>query len=290
MTGSKALIFLLMLLASPLRAGDLSVRLTPPTIEMGTFYDGATVRVEGECESGTKVIVIVKGADVAELFNVKGRVGPVWLNTGKARISGVPSLFLLFSPQPVSDFLGAEAVGNYGLDAEALQKRLQIEPKTLDSDLIRLNFLKLKTGEDLYRLVSGAVKMGQPGANGVPYAVEFPWPKKAPPGSYKVQVYECRNGSVVQEAGTPLHVLEVGFPAFMASLARDHASLYGVLAVFTTMLAGFGIDFIVARSHRRKRPAPASRIAGVPVPTQQPTPASPTPESGVPPSRPRSAA
>lgn len=270
MTGFRVLI--LCLLASQLPASDLSVKLTPPSIEMGTFYAGAKVRVEGRCERDAKVVVIVEGTAVAEAFNVKGRVGPIWVNTGKVRVSGVPSLFLLFSPQPVSDFLTADAVQKYELDATALKGRMRIEPKTMDRDVIGTHYLKLKTGEGFYQLANGAVKMGEPNADGVPYAVEFQWPKKAPPGSYEVRVYECRNGSVVRTSRAPLEVAEVGFPAFMTSMAREHAPLYGFMAVLTTMLAGFGIDFLASRLRRKKAPppprtaqagAPASELAHI---------------------------
>lgn len=289
MSVSKAVI--LLLFATQLRADDLSVRLTPSTIRMGTFYAGAQVRVDGECARDAKVIVVIKGNEVAESFNVKGRVGPIWVNTGKVRTSGVPSLFLLFSPEPASNFLRPDAVEKYNLDLASLKKQLRIEPKSMDQDLIRSNYIKLKLGEDTYRLMNGAVKMGEAGANGAPFAIEFQWPKKAPPGTYEVSVYECRSGEVTRELHTPLAVAEVGFPAFMASLARDHASLYGVLAVIVTMIAGFGIDFIVASFRRKKRIAPVSapQAARSLSPGKPPQPSA-IPGSGSPPPRPRSAA
>lgn len=276
-------VILLVLFASQLCASDLTVRLTPPTIKMGAFFSGATVRVEGEAGRDAQVIVIVKGSGAtAESFNVKGRMGPIWVNTGKARISGVPSLFLLFSARPVSDFLGAEAIEKYGLDTAALKKQLQIGPKSMDRDLIRSNYLKLKTEEGSYRIVSDAVKIGQANGDSVAYAVEFPWPAKAPPGAYQVDVYECQNGSVTREAHTPLQATIVGFPAWMAALANNHASLYGVVAIAVTMIAGFGMNFLFGLFRgRRLPPAPTPQAAGTPVASQEPTPAGSIPGGGV---------
>ena len=115
----STLVFLLCL-ASELPALDLSVTVTPPSIEMGTFYKGARVRVAGTCDGGTTVVVAVRGAEAAEVFNVKGRAGPIWVNAGKVNVSGVPSLFLCFTSQPVRDSLASKVIEQYGLDFDRI--------------------------------------------------------------------------------------------------------------------------------------------------------------------------
>jgi hypothetical protein len=57
---------------------------------------------------------------------------------------------------------------------------------------------------------------------------------------------------VVNKADVDLAVVEVGFPALIARLARDRASLYGIISVIIAMVAGFGIDFIPSRLFKRK--------------------------------------
>jgi hypothetical protein len=255
----RSAFILLLCLASQLPAAELSVRVTPPVIQMGTFYKSGQVRVTGISDRGTALVIVVWGAEEAETFNVKGREGPIWVNVGKAKISGVPSLFLCFSPQSVRSFLSGEIVEQYGFDLVSLKKQMRIEPSRMDRDFIRTNFLKLKTDEDSYRFADGVVKMGDPSGDGTPYTAEFNWPKKAPPGSYEVQVYEAREGSIVRESRAPLTAVEVGFPALMSSMARNRAALYGLLAVLVTMLAGFGMDFLVSRARRKGRP-PSRRV------------------------------
>jgi hypothetical protein len=49
--------------------------------------------------------------------------------------------------------------------------------------------------------------------------------------------------------------VRTGFPAWIAELAENRASLYGVAAVLIGALAGFGIDFITTRVFGRKRRA-----------------------------------
>jgi len=255
----KALV--LLWLISPLAAAGLGIKVTPQVVEMGAFYNGAKIRIEYLSQPDAKAVVVIRGSEVTELFNVKGRAGPIWVNTGKVSISGVPSLYLSMSPQAVSDFLQPEAIEKYMLDLAALKKQIRIEPREMDRDVLRAEYLKLKSQESSYRFISDAVKMGEPGRDGVPYAIDLEWPGSAPPGDYEVVVYEFRNGSIAGEFHAPLKVDRVGFPAFMASLAKNRAGLYGVLSVILAVLAGFGMDSLVAALRRKGKRAPDSAEA-----------------------------
>ncbi len=234
-------------------------KLTPARIEMGAFYDGAQLRIEGVAEPGSKVAVVLRGAGITETFNRRGRVGPVWVNTGKAHISGVPSLFLAFTPEPVDALLRVEETEKYQLEEAAIRRQMRVDPKEMDQEVVRAHYWKMKTEQGVYRIVDNGVRMGAPAANGTPYSGEFLWPKKAPPGSYEVRVYECRDGRVIRQSSAALEVVRVGFPAMMAALARDRTSLYGVVAVIAAMIAGFGIDFLAA--HLPGGKAKARRVA-----------------------------
>jgi hypothetical protein len=239
-------------LGGSLMAAQPPIRVTPPTIEMGVFYDGARVRIEGLAEPGSRVLVVVRGAGVKEVFNRKGRVGPIWVNAGKVEISAVPSLFLCFTPEPVAALLGRGEIDRCQLDEAALKSQMRVEPRGMDQEIIREHYLKLKKQDGSLQVASGAVKMGPPGPAGEPFLVEFQWPKKAPPGRYEVRVYECREGKVVNQSSIPLDVLAVGFPARLARLAREHGSLYGAMAVLIAVLAGFTIDFLTSRLIKRR--------------------------------------
>jgi uncharacterized protein (TIGR02186 family) len=231
------------------------VTLTPARIEMGSFYSGARVRIEGLVGHGSQAIVVLRGADKHESFNKKGRVGPIWLNAGSVRISGAPSLFLCFSPEPVRSLLNAEVIRQRLLDEASIHAHLLVEPAQAPdrASKIRSDFMELKKKDGLYRSYPGGLKMGAPVEEGTPFSAEFLWPKIAPPSSYTVRVLECRGGAVIAESSVPFEVVKVGFPRSFAVLATEHTAYYGVLAVLTAALAGFAIDFLSARLFGRKR-------------------------------------
>ncbi len=235
--------------------GEPVVRLTPERIEMGSFYSGARLRIEGMVGPGSKAIVVVRGSDRKESFNTKARFGLIWATSGKVEISGGPSLFLCFSPEPVSALLDAGVIRRSLLDEASILTRLRVDPEQAADTAgpIRSHFLDLKKADGLYQVFPQSLKMGEPRAGGTPFSVEFLWPKLAPPASYTVKVLECRDRAVSRESSVPLQVVKVGFPESFAVLANQHAPLYGILAVLAAASAGFAIDFLASRLFGRKR-------------------------------------
>ncbi|MFZ0960191.1 MAG: TIGR02186 family protein [Terriglobia bacterium] len=230
-------------------------KVTPPTVGMGTFYGGAKVHVAGVAEAGSKVIVVVRGPSVAEVFNKLGRVGPIWVNTGKVSISGVPALLLVFSSESLNTCLNAAALDRYQLDLESLKKHMRIETKAPDRDRVADDFLVFKAHRATYRITSGSVHLGAPDQGELPYSLDFEMPRSAKPGKYQVSVLECRKGEVANQSDVDLGLVEVGFPALVARLAKEQASLYGIMSIIIAMVAGFGIDFIASRVFKRKAAA-----------------------------------
>ena len=269
-----ATILALSVAAQAFASSPATVKVTPSVIEMGTFYGGAKVRVEGTVPSGSKVVVIVRGEEVTELFNRVGRVGPIWINTGKISVSGVPSLLLLFSSEPISNCLCRRAMDDCLGDADAIKKQIQIKPREKAASSVAEDFLKLKVRQGNYQMSGGGVQIGgatqaldgtaslaiaseavqNPPLEGgaVPYSLEFTWPKSAAVGTYEIRVHACRDGEVQESSVVPLKVVEIGFPAMITSLARSHASAYGIVSIIIAMLAGFGIDFIASRIFKKK--------------------------------------
>jgi hypothetical protein len=126
------------------------------------------------------------------------------------------------------------------------------EPDAQYRKLIEDSYLQLKKEDGNYRKVSDRVQVVQQGAL-ARYSLAFTWPKTAPPGSYQVEVYACRNGELIARGTAVLPVVEVGFPAFLARLAHEHPAGYGFLAVMMAVIAGFGIDAVASRLRPRRR-------------------------------------
>jgi hypothetical protein len=245
----------LWLATRPALAQHSRVRITPEIIRMGAFYGGATVRVEGVTGLEEKIIVVVRGPNVKEVFNQAGRIGPIWANIGKVTISEVPSLLLVFSSIPVAYCLPRAVIDQYGLDLVAVKKQMRIECKKADYGQVAEDYLAYKGKQGSYQLVSGTFRMtaADPGGPSyTSYTLDFALPRSATPGLYQIRVLECREGKIVASSDVPLSVVEVGFPAMISWLASQRSSYYGILSVLVALFAGLGIDFVAARLFKRR--------------------------------------
>ncbi|MFY9725297.1 MAG: TIGR02186 family protein [Bryobacteraceae bacterium] len=237
-------LFPALLLAGGVSPDSLTCTVTPRTIEAGAFYNGASVRVEGRAEASSKLVLTVTGPDGEERFSRKARFGPIWLNASKLRISGAPSLFLRFSTGPVAAILGESEIARIHLDEKSLMAHMHVEPQPSDyrdDAAIRNSYVALRTGEGRYSLSDGGVVL-RGSARWASYTLNLRWPNCAPPATYEVRVYEVVQGVVVREASASLSVVRTGFAAWLAGMAANHASLYGILAVLISALAGLGVD------------------------------------------------
>ena len=258
--------------ASPLPEQMSAPRLAPEKIAMGTFYDGAHVHIEGTAPAVSGVVVVIEGTERDEIFDRKGRVGPIWLTVDKIHVQSAPSVFLRFSSAALGSLLDREEVQKYQIDEASIVCRCRVlchckcdsmgrtkmssvddtVPDSLYAAVLISDFLKLKEHERRYEEHPGSVHIVAANA-GTNYALEFEWPKNIAPGSYHVTVYACRGGRVVAQSATVLYVEEVGFPAYMAMMASAKPWEYGAIAVLAAVLAGFLTDLITSSlRHRRK--------------------------------------
>ena len=272
-----------------------SLKVSPQTISMGAFYNGARVRIEGTAPAGSQVLVVIRGDERDESFNKKGRVGPIWVNTDTIHVAQVPSVFLSFWSGDVNSVLDRASIEAYQLDESAIKNRMRCrshykctttkphgssgtrvvctstEPDPSYRELIRSSFLALKSREGTYQTHPNTVKITDSTEVDTRYSLDLEWPRKAPPGSYQVAVFACRNRSVIAQSSTPLQVVEVGFPAQIATLAAVHPWRYGGTAVLVAVLAGFTIDALTVRLRRRSwRKARPKPRGGPPLPRREP--------------------
>ncbi len=232
-----------------------AIKVTPRVIEVGAFYDGAKVRVEGAAAPRSQVIVAITGSDREERFKEKVRFGPFWMNASSVRISGAPSLILRFSTARVAALLDRATIASLHLDEASVTGRMRIDPppagQAKDAAL-RTAYLALKKSEGIYAFGDSGISM-RAGEDCVPYALTFHWPPKAPPARYTIHVYEVRDGAVISQESLPLLVVRTGFPAWLAELAQQRAAIYGMTAILIGALAGFGIDFLTTHLFGSKR-------------------------------------
>lgn len=224
-------------------ASSARIRVVPDLVEIGAFFRGAEIALEGEIPPGSEAVVEIRGAAApAELLR-KGRRGGLWMTVGEIEVEDAPNLYLMLSSTPkVPELNGQETP--WGFSALKSQVKFRGALAERGKDRFFQEFLALKESEELYGSLPGALRIGNsPEGQGVVKGT-LHLPAKVPPGHYQVRLSVVKEGRLLEQESKALEVRVVGFPALLAALAYEHGALYGLMAVVIAIATGFIMGFL----------------------------------------------
>lgn len=220
-----------------------ALKVSPERVEIGTFFDGQAVRVEGTIPAGSQAVLEIVGSNADEHLMRKGRRGFLWMNVGEITVHDAPSLYLVMSS---TKELLTSAQGEATWGYQALEKRIgfsgKIEPT--EKTMFMKQFLELKESEHIYATFPGALKVKSATGGQSTVTGKFFLPTNTKPGTYKIVLSVIDGGKVVSSKSADLTVAMVGFPALLANLAYQHGATYGVVAVVIAIVTGFAMGFL----------------------------------------------
>lgn len=238
--------------SSSARGESRDLHISPEIVNIGAFFDGARVGVSGEIPEGCDAVVEVTGKDSEQDLMRKGRRWELWMNVGEIDIESAPSLYLAMSSDP-SLLSANEKEHPWGY--QALGRSVSFKGQKLNQEqaqeLFR-QFVQLKESHGLYGSYPGKVAIERSGVGHLAVSANFRLPVRISPGTYQVCLLMVQGGALLQRQCVPLNVQTVGLPAFLNSLARKNAPLYGFLAIFIAMIAGLSTGFIFKKIFERK--------------------------------------
>jgi uncharacterized protein (TIGR02186 family) len=225
------------------------LEINPTAINVGTFYGGATVHVEGAIPVGYDVAVACVGkAETVELKK-KGRVlGILWMNVGDVVFENVPSVYLLSTSKKLAELAPPPVLQELQVGYAVLESRATRSLEYGDERESFGELLKLKESERLYLYDEVGVRLGSEDGGTVPISAQCFLPAKAPSGEYEVRLIVFKEGRGELLHVARLQVNPVGATAFISSLAQRHGLLYGVLAVLIALIFGLLTGFVFGLS------------------------------------------
>ncbi|MHB9074020.1 MAG: TIGR02186 family protein [Desulfobaccales bacterium] len=239
-----AMVMLGVLLAglSPAQAAEPTLKVSPDNVQIGTFFSGQTLTVEGAIPAGSQAVLEVVGASADEHLMRKGRRSFLWMNVGEITVHDAPSLYLVMS---TAKELLTSATGEATWGYQSLEKRIAFtgDIEAAERPMFMKQFLELKESEHIYATFPGALKVKAAGGQSA-VAGKFFLPTNTKPGTYKVVLSVISDGKMVSSATTELTVAMVGFPALLADLAYKHGATYGIIAVVIAIVTGFAMGFL----------------------------------------------
>lgn len=220
----------------PAQAGEsVELSVKPADINISASYRGTVLHAEGLAPTGSEIVARFTGASADLALRQKGKVfGLLWMNLGTVHLHNVPSVFLAASSRPLDQINGSE------LGLAAVRNSIQVLEQKPDSLDVPAELVKLKQQDGLYRESTGGITVADNGS----FAVNLPIPSRLSPGTYTVEIFALRNGSVSGSVAAPVNVRLVGMPAWIDDMARNSSLLYGILSTLVAILGGLAIGMV----------------------------------------------
>lgn len=222
-------------------AEPITLALSREVMDLDTFFSGGSVTIDGVIASGDDVALEVIGPVVDGLYDVKGRIGPLWMTRYKIHLGNAPSLYMLLLP-PGPEW--GDKAAELGLGVDNLKQTLSFGGDELPTDDIFKMFVQLKGSEKLYGQIPEAVSYASAVNGQKRFTATFRFPSSTTVGTYTIRETPIHNGHLGTAASRDLTVREIGFIKLVNELASNRRLIYGVSAVLIALFAGGIMGFI----------------------------------------------
>lgn len=229
-------------------AGTLVTDSTKSVIEVGLRYNGDRIDFFGTLVGTDADALIVKLTSPAETvkINLKGRVGPFWMNTRQYQVENVPSMYQVQASQPLDKITTPEMAEGLGIGYDTIkgQMRYHIVKGTNegnDEEIIFQGLMKIKDEAGLYSIDdTGRIEIKE----GKLFNHYFDFPPDAKPGVYNVEYLLIKDKKLVGKASDTIHIKKVGMVAFIARATEERPAVYGICSVLIALATGLLVGFI----------------------------------------------
>ena len=229
-------------------AGALVTDATKSVIEIDLRYNGDRIDFFGTLAGTEADGLIVKLTSPAETvkINVKGRVGPFWMNTRQYQVDNVPSMYQIQASDPLDQLTTPELAEELQIGYETIKSQLAYHivkgtEEEGDGDTIFDGLLQIKHEAELYSIDdTGRIDIKE----GKLFNHYFDFPSGAKPGIYNVEYFLIKDKKLVGKVSDTIHIKKVGMVAFIARAAEEHPVVYGICAVLIALGAGLAVGFV----------------------------------------------
>lgn len=238
---------LVLLLDGAAHAERLIVSVSNHRVTVTPNYSGEELVLFGSIErdattlpdrTAYDLVVTVMGPRADMVTRRKERKFGIWINTDYRQFLDVPSYLALFANRPFDVITSPEIARRQqiGLNNVLLTQRVSGDyADVVPNDAFRSAFIRLRTQRGLYREDSSAVTFLTPTL----FRTGIPLPAEMPIGTYEVEIKLFANGALVTKTETAFEIVKVGFEQFVATSARQHGLIYGLVTAAMALMTGW---------------------------------------------------
>ncbi len=244
MTRLFALLALVAALTLPARAPaeEIVAGLSQNVVSITATFVGSEILVFGAVkreapapEGPLGVVVVVEGPTHPITVRRKERRAGIWVNTDSVKVQRAPSFYAIATSAPFADIVNEKIDHTLHISIPESIRIFSSEdvedPENFAEAVIRI---RKKAG--LYKIDEGSVTV----TDNTLFDTRIELPANLTEGIYTTRIFLTRDGEVISQYGTGIHVQKVGVERWLYNLAHDQAMLYGLMSLAIAIAAGWG--------------------------------------------------
>lgn len=237
----RALI-LLLLLTLPARAEEVVAGLSQNSVAINATFVGSEILVFGairreapvDPDSALQVIVTIQGPSGPLTVHRRERVAGIWVNTDAVYVDRAPSFYAVATSAPLAEVLS---------NTEDLRHSISI-PRAIrsigavvaDAPAFTAALIRIRQEQGIYQMLEGTVEVERDTL----FRTRISLPSNLTEGTYVTRIFLSRDGQIIDEYETAIHVQKVGLERFIFVMAHEQPLLYGLLSLVLAVGAGWG--------------------------------------------------
>jgi uncharacterized protein (TIGR02186 family) len=216
-------------------ADPLVVDLSNHLVAITTGFTGTNVLLFGAVEDEGDVIVTVRGPDQDMVVRKKDRKFGIWVNSESARYKNVPAYYASASNRPMDIIAPPHVLLDYRIGLENMRFVPESNLSDLDQKIYREALIRNMQNAGLFGVRPAKISF----LSNQLFRTDIHFPANTPTGTYTINVYLIRDGSVASVKTTPLVVSKTGISAGIYEFAHRYSALYGIIAVIVAVASGW---------------------------------------------------
>jgi len=237
LTAFFAALFLSIFYGETARANGLAADVSDRLIAITTAFVGDNVVVFGSMETEGSIVITMQGPRQNQMVRRKSRVAGIWINRDRVEFEDVPSFFAIAASGDLGDIADSDIRNRLELGVEHLKltpsDNANYSAKELNDFAKAL--IRNKEREGLYTVTPVTIRFPASKL----FRATFEFPANVPPGLYRIEVFQLKNGQVIGAQQSSLQINKVGMEADVYDFARQNAPLYGLAAILIAVTAGW---------------------------------------------------
>lgn len=231
--------------ALPARAAEEKVvaGLSHDNIGITAAFNGSEVLIYGAVKRTAPepagpplaVIVTLEGPAQQLVIRHKSRKWGIWINTSKVRVAAAPSYYSVATSGPMESILSLKTDVTQRITVPTAMRAFAGPLEVEDARPYTAAMMRLREQDGIYSVHEGAVRI----VEDTLFRADFSLPANLVEGDYKTRIFLLRGGEMVDNRNAMISVRRVGLERWLYMMSREHAPIYGALALAIAVFAGW---------------------------------------------------